>query len=77
MTKDAGIRARDKAQITPEMIDAGIAYLVSMGADILSTRLTEPDFVAGFYQAMARPTASKPASADCDQSDLLRRSPHR
>jgi hypothetical protein len=53
----------NESAITPEMIEAGLAYLRDAGIDILTARVTYPEFVVEFYRAVIC-AASRPPAAD-------------
>ena len=62
LTKNAGA---PETEITPEMVEAGLAYLEERGVNSLTSMTAYPEFVVGFIQAInrARELPSIPSSA--------------
>jgi hypothetical protein len=49
---DAGAPV-DEIEVTPRMIEAGIAFMEAEALNTVSTRVMTPDFIKAFYRASA------------------------
>jgi len=48
------LEEHEEIDVTEEMINAGLSYMDESGISLLTSRVTYPDFVIEFYQAMTR-----------------------